>query len=274
MYIELAYPEQQRTIDGTGQLTDATIQYLVFEAFDEADALGFAFQEIPKELDNLKLLSISISERKSQDIFLLEVTYGSSNNNSGGSSSDDNAEEEEATVNFDCTTGSAHVTSAIAPVNIVMGPDPGSAIGWNGKEGADSEISGVDIMVPTLTETYTKVMRKSQLTNAFRRRVADLTGKVNYKPFKGWHEGEVLFLGCSFTAPEKTTEKITVSFNFAIKLNSDVMTIDGHSFKKMGWQYLDVISESGFENGIPKPIVKGIYLADVYNYADFGALGL
>ena len=50
MYIELAYPEQQKTIDGSGKLTSATIQYLVFEAFDEADALSFAFENIDKNI--------------------------------------------------------------------------------------------------------------------------------------------------------------------------------------------------------------------------------
>lgn len=271
MYIELAYPEQQRTLDGTGKLTEAVIQYLVFEALDEAEALAYAFEEVPKELEELKLLSVTITERKSEDIFLIEVTYGVSSSSGG---SDDDDEDEEATVNFDCTTGSGHVTSALETVILKSGSiDPGDAIGWNGKTDENSEITGVEKMVPTLTETYTKVMRVSQLNNAFRRKVAGLTAKINSKSFKGWDRGEVLFLGCSFTAPEKNAEKVTVSFNFAIRLDES-SSIAGTKFTKDGWTYVWTISEPAFVNGKPAVNVTGIYGSRVYEYADFGALGL
>lgn len=276
MYIELAYPEQQRTLDNTGKLTNAVIQYLVFEALDEAEALSYAFENVPKELDNLKLLSISISERKSQDIFLLEVTYGSSNNNSGGGSSDDNAEDEDAVFNFECSTGSAHITNAIKNIPLKAGKvDPGSFIGWNGKSGDDSEITGVEIMVPTLRESYTKQMRLNQLTIAFRRKVAALTGKINAKTFKGWDRGEVLFLGCSFSAPEKTAERVTVTFNFAIQLDEDNAEIEGIKFRKDGWTHVWAIASTTVEDGkTPRNKVDALYGSQVYQYADFGALGL
>lgn len=273
MYIELAYPEQQRTLDGTGKLTEAVIQYLVFEVLDEAEALAYAFQEVPKELEDLKLLSVTISERKSKDIFLIEVSYGVSSSSSG---SDDDEDEEEATVNFDCTTGSGHVTSALKNFILYQDEkkiDPGNAIGWNGKTGDDSEVSGVEKMVPTLTETYTKVMRVSQLNNAFRRKVAGLTTKINSKSFKGWDRGEALFLGCSFTAPEKNAEKVTVSFHFAIRLN-EKSEIEGHGFTKDGWCYVWTISKPEIKNGKPAVDLTGIYGSRVYEYADFGALGL
>lgn len=273
MYIELAYPEQQRTLDGTGKLTEAVIQYLVFEALDEAEALAYAFQEVPKELEELKLLSVTITERKSEDIFLIEVSYGVSSSSGG---SDDDEDEEEATVNFDCTTGSGHVTSALETVIWKSDSiDPGDAIGWNGKtEDGQSEITGVEKLVPTLTETYTKVMRVSRLNNAFRRKIAGVTAKINSRSFKGWGPGEALFLGCSFTAPEKNAEKVTVSFHFAIRLD-ETTSIAGTKVDKSGWDYLWTIPKPAFDkNGKPAVDVAGVYTSRVYEYADFGALGL
>jgi hypothetical protein len=274
MYIEEAYTEQQKTVDGTGKLTDATIPYLVFEALNEAEALGFAFQEIPKELEELKLLSVSISERKSEDIFLIEAVYGVSN---AFASSDDEEEEEDAVVNFECSTGTGHITNAIKNITLKKGDiDPGSFIGWNGKTGDDSAITGVDILVPTLRESYTKNIKISKLTNAFRRKIAGLTGKINSKSFKGWDRGEVLFLGCSFSAPVRGAEKVIVTFNFAIQLNEENAEIQGTKFRKDGWTYVWSIAGTNINPGMttPQNEVTGIYGSQVYQYADFGALGL
>ena len=274
MYIEEAYTEQQKTVDGTGKLTDATIPYLVFEALDEAEALGFAFQEIPKELEELKLLSVSISERKAEQIFLVEAVYGISNTSG---SADDEDEEEDAVVNFECSTGTGHITNAIKNITLKKGDiDPGSFIGWNGKTGDDSAITGVDILVPTLRESYTKNIKISKLTNAFRRKIAGLTGKINSKSFKGWDRGEVLFLGCSFSAPVRGAEKIIVTFNFAIQLNEENAEIQGTKFRKDGWTYVWSIAGTNIDPGMttPQNKVTGIYGSQVYQYADFGALGL
>lgn len=273
MYIELAYPEQQRTIDGTGKLTSATIQYLVFEALDEAEALQYAFGAIDKELEDLKLLSVSISERKSEDVFLLDAEYGVSR--TGGGSSSDDEEEEEATVNFDCNTGSAHVNMALETVKNCFGFDTGGAISWNGKQGAESEISGTDIAVATLTETYTKRIKVKKLTNSFRRKIAELTSCINSSSFKGWSAGEVMFCGCSFTAPEKGAEEVTVSFNFAIRPNEKIVVQGKEYGWKYGWDYLDiVVDKPTFENGKPSIKEQAINVLRVYRFANFSSLGL
>lgn len=269
MYIEQAYPEQQRTIDGTGKLTEAVIQYLVFEAFDEEEALNYAFSAVPKKLEDLKMLSIGIVERQSEDIFQVEVSYGI--NRLAG---DEDDEEEEATVNFDCTTGSGHVTSAVYPVKVYRGPDIGKVIGWNGKMDNGSEISGCEIPVATLTESYSKVMKVSTvLSNSFRRKILKLTSRVNNTSFKGWEAGEVMFLGCSYAAPQKGAKKVIVNFNFAIRENQ-VEDIDGTSVFVRGWDHLDVISKPTFQNGQPSVEVTGIYVAQVSLDANFNTLGL
>ena len=271
MYIELAYPEQQKKLDGTGKLTEAVIQYLVFEALDETTALSYAFSEIPKELENLNLLSVAISERKSENIFSVEASYGVS---SFSDSTNDEEEEEEPTVNFDCTTGSSHINTALAPVKVEYGPEIGNIIGWNGKFGDDCEINGCDIPIATTTETYTKVMSVSKvLSSSFRRKIVELTGAVNSKSFKGWNAGEVMFMGCSYASPVKGATKVTVSFNFAIRVN-EIVDIKGISVFVRGWEHLDVITKPKVKDGKPDFALECIYVAQVSKYEDFGALEL
>lgn len=270
MYIEEAYIEQQKTVDGTGKLTAATIPYLVFDALNEAEALAFAIQEVPKNLENLILLSASISERKSDTIFQVEVVYGVNSNIAGFSDDDD---EPEATVNFECSTGSAHITKAISTRTLHGSINPNNYIGWNGKTNEESEISGVDIATATLRESYTKVMKVSKLSNSFRRKVAALVGKINSKSFKGWDKGEALFLGCSFSAPESGSEEVVVTFNFAIQI-SESMRVGSVMFDKKGWEYVWAITRTNVSSGYPTVSNEGVFASQVYGYADFGALGL
>jgi hypothetical protein len=129
--------------------------------------------------------------------------------------------------------------------------------------------------VATLTETYTKKMKVSQLTNKFRRDVAYLTGRVNSDSFKGWSAGEVMFCGCSFTAPEKGAEEVTVSFNFAIRPNEMVEVNGKYYEEKNGWDYLDIITEPDFDQD-GKPTFKeiAINVLQIYPYAVFSRLQL
>jgi hypothetical protein len=164
---------------------------------------------------------------------------------------------------------------ALSTVKNYYGFETGGAISWNGKQDAESEISGTDIAVATLTETYTKRIKVKKLTNSFRRKIAELTSCINSSGFKGWSTGEVMFCGCSFTAPEKGAEEVTVSFNFAIRPNEKIV-VQGHEYgTKYGWDYLDIVSEPDFDRtGKPRVDIKAINVLRVYRFANFNSLGL
>ena len=152
--------------------------------------------------------------------------------------------------------------------------DAGGAIGWNGKSGDDCEIAGVDVPTAQLRETYTKQMKISKLTTAFKRKVAALVGKVNSGSFKGWSAGEVMFLGMSYATPSKKAKKVTVTFNFAIQPNETGVKIAGKSVSKKGFEYVWAISKTVASSGTPKLEVEGIYVDQVCEYASFSGLGL
>ena len=150
----------------------------------------------------------------------------------------------------------------------------GGAIGWNGKTGAEMSVAGVDVPTAQLRETYTKTMRLSRITTAFKRKVARLVGKVNSGPFKGWEKGEVMFLGMSYSSPARRSSRVNVAFNFAIQPNEEE-SVCGRNVSKKGFEYAWGLSKTVVdENGVPKADVEAIYVDEVCRYDSFSALGL
>lgn len=149
-------------------------------------------------------------------------------------------------------------------------------IGWNGKDGSESEAAGVDVSIGELRETYTKTMSKSKVTGtSWKRKVAELVGKVNSGSFKGWNAGEVMFLGCSYSAPSKGSKKVSVSFHFAIRLNESKATVAGQNIgSKKGFEYLWALTDDEVRDGERKRKVRKIYKAVVCETDGFGGLGI
>ena len=201
----------------------------------------------------------------------------------------------EPVMTFECGGGTKHVVHAISQakwrdVTITGGTtgewwytfdDAGGNIGWNGKSGADAEFAGVDVPTADLRESYTINMKRSAITNAFKRTVADLTGKVNAYGFRGYKIGEVLFVGASYSAPLKGKDDIQVKFDFRISLKETNAIISGTTVgEKEGWEYVWARSEVQNETdqnspdfGAPKVVVNGIYKSRVVEYGDFALLG-
>ena len=139
-----------------------------------------------------------------------------------------------------------------------------------------SKTAGVDVSIGELRETYTKTMTKSKVTGtSWKRKVAELVGKVNSGSFKGWSAGEVMFLGCSYSAPSKGSKKVAVSFHFAIRLNESKATVAGQNVGSVkGFEYLWALTDDEVKDGERKRKVKKIYKAVVCETDGFGGLGI
>lgn len=272
--VEMDYREHVKSIDSNGKYRSAEIRYIVFDAESEDVALTAILNTAAKELDELPLDSIEIEERCGDKTFKVNAIYKTEDVSSAGSSSSSNDDNEEATVSFDCGGGSKHLLYSYSQRKVFGNKDPGGAIGWNGKTGDDCVIMGVDIPTAQLRETYTVQMRTSQLSTSYKRKIAALVGKVNSGSFRGWSAGEVMFLGMSYSAPTKKSQKVTVSFNFAIQPNESNVKIAGKTVSKKGFEYIWAISKTVANNGTPRMEVEGIYADQVCEYASFSGLGL
>ena len=262
----------------TGACTSAEIPFYIMQPGSKADAIQALLEAAPGTYSGLPLKEIRFEGYDAGGNMDLTAVY-SERESSGG----DDDEDEEATVSFDCGGGSQTIKTAYSQKRIIGTVSPGLSVGWNGKTGDDSEVAGVDVPTAQLRESYTKVMRLSRLTTKYKRKVAELVGCVNSKEFKGWDPGEVMFLGMSYSAPDKSSSRVTVTFNFMIQMNEN-MTLTGSvngetqtiKYFKKGHQYIWSVTEERAEGTPVRPHVtlKGLFLADVCKYKDFGELGL
>lgn len=267
---------------GSNSNSTATVTYIVEGTKDDITACTSAYEFAPDEFSEIPKKSASVAERLTENAWKIEVNYGSESKSSSG---DSGSEDDEATMNFDCSAGTKHMTQAIEQTCVYAGSgeskdssDEASAvpIGWNGKDGSESEAAGVDVSIGELRETYTKTMSKSKVTGtSWKRKVAELVGKVNSGSFKGWNAGEVMFLGCSYSAPSKGSKKVSVSFHFAIRLNESKATVAGQNIgSKKGFEYLWALTDDEVRDGERKRKVRKIYKAVVCETDGFGGLGI
>lgn len=283
------YSAHTKSLDENGNPASAEIHYIVFEVNNEDEALQAVYDYVAKDINGMKLDRVEIDDRADDTTFKVNALYERSDSSMPSS---DGEEDEEATVSFDCGGGTRHVTTAIDQIRIYKkGEEPnkietdhskmaaGLWVNWNGKTSADGmEIKGVDVPTANFRETYTKVMRSSQLTTAFKRKVGNLVGCVNKTEWKGWEKGEAMFLGCSYTAPLSGSDKVVVTFNFEIRLNEKNLKLPNGQYytNKRGHDYSWSVHDKTV-NTEEKKInigIKEIYIAQVCKYRDFSALGL
>ena len=265
---------------GSHSSSSATVKYIVRGTDSEETACAECYESAPDTYAGIEKRSVAISDRLTDTSWKVEVRYGAESANDDGGDEDD-----EATVNFDCSAGTKHMTQAISQTCVYAASgekkdtdDAAAAIpiGWNGKDGSESEAAGVDVSIGELRETYTKVMSKSKVTGtAWKRKVASLVGRVNSGGFKGWSPGECQFLGCSYSAPVSGGKKVKVSFHFAIRPNESGAKVAGKSIgSAKGFEYLWALTDDKVQDGERVRQVKKIYKAVVCHTDGFGGLGV
>lgn len=259
--------------NGVLELIEYSIKYFVV-CYDNHPATEDIIREIfelsPESHSGLYRDTIDCGDYDDSGNIEITVKYTTSDWHS--STKDD--DEDEPTLSFDCSTGSTHITHGLTE-RVIKGVPAGKAIGWNGKYGDDMEITGVDVPIAQMQENYTKIIRLSKLTNVYKRKIASLVGKVNSKAFKGWEAGEVMFMGCSYSSPDKKSTKVTVTFNFTIQPNESNIVVSNRKVSKRGWEHIWAISRTVAQEGsAPQIVTDGIYVNQVVKYADFGVLEL
>lgn len=277
--VKQSYEAKATSMFSDGSYKSLEVPYIVTGIQDiengENEALNAVREQTPATYYSLQLKYVEIESRDNDATYHVKAVYEKNSIASG-----DNEQDEEATVSFDCGGGSTTVKTAYSQTIIYGNVDPGKAVGWNGKEGDESEVSGVEVPTAQLRESYTKVMRLSRLTTQYKRKVAGMVGCVNSSEFKGWNAGEVMFLGMSYAAPDKSSSRVTVTYNFSIQQNENA-TLSGSTggvvnYFKKGFQYVWSIMYEKYDekNKRPRVYLRGLFLADVCKYKDFGELGL
>lgn len=263
-------------LDGTCE--SAEIPFFIVNPNSKSAAINAVKSVAPSSYGGLPLSKIRFDGFDSGGNINVIAVYEDSDDNS------DSTEEDEAAVNFDCSAGTKHVSTPIAQVCVYSADDSREAgnlasaipVGWNGKFGAESEVAGVDVSIGELRETYTKTFSRSKvMSSSWKRKVANMVGKVNSGTFHGWDPGEVMFLGASYAAPLKGSEEVKVSFQFSIRINEKNAKVGAINVGDCaGFEYLWAITSDRIEDGKRIPIVKKIYKAQVCQSANLSVLGV
>lgn len=191
-----------------------------------------------------------------------------------GADDDERPDPMRRTRSFDTGGGTQHITQAYAERSYgTSPPNQSKAIGVDGES-----VNGVDIVVPALQWTETYDVPSSYVTNGYIKTVAGLTGCVNNAGFRGFDEGEVLFLGCTGNQEwdsEKGDGPWNLSYKFQASENANNLSVGSISgIVKKGHEYLWVRYEPKVDSQVLLKTPKHVYVNEVYRTASFGGLGI
>lgn len=181
----------------------------------------------------------------------------------------------ESVFAFDTGGGTQHVTQSLATVGAYAPPGK-TAPDFQGAIGVTADsVEGVDITVPVYQFSETHYLAAELITPAYKAALFFLTGKVNGGPFRGFAPGECLFLGAS--GSKRGLGDWEITFRFAASPNASNLRVgEITGIAKKGWEYLWVryadAEDTNAKTLVKKPIAA--YVEQVYEYGDFGLLGI
>ena len=267
-----------------------SILYVVTGAATEQEAIEAAYAFAPGKLmdssgeKGIPKRQASLTERCGENAWKVQVDYGfSSESQMTDEDTDGDEEDHTPEVCFQCSNTTMHVvlpkqqTVAYLADGIPQMANPEKIpIGWNGRKGADCEFAGLDVVTGEMREQYTRWLKYGKVRGiAWRRKILSCVGCVNVGKFKGWETGEAMFLGASYSTPQRGVTKVKVTFDFLIRRNEsnakvagiDIGDLNGHD---VVWS---ITRDTKSSNQI-LPKVVAIFKARVCNYVDFDVLGL
>lgn len=271
---EEQYAARTAEMNASAAYKKIDVTYIVREAATEKDAMAglmTALKTGQRTLEGLPLAGCSVAERIDDTSWRITVTYESPDN-SGAAATDD---DDDLEFGFDTSGGTRHVTVANTQRRIAGTMNAGNLVNWNGLQGRDSAVAGVDVPSANPRLWYAKVMQASSITTTKMRNWIEFTGMSNYATWRGWKPGELLFLGPSFSG--KTTGSIKVTFNFAVRPNEKLTwTAGGNTttFDVKGFEYVWTHTKTKMVNNVPTPQIDAVFVAGVVKYIDYSKLGI
>lgn len=280
--------EGNLAIKRSGEMESLEVRFLCMGAAGRLEAIQAVIAAAPPEYLDMDMGKVQFSDWEEGGTCIISVEYEKRDYHYNSSKEEDEAEEEEKfqpVLSFDSGSGTAHIVRAFAQFKhngksgdeSAWGADDAAGmVGWNGKVGDECEFAGVDVPCADMRITYTKRMRVAKATSTrFMRACAECSGKVNSDKFMGWKKCELLFLNASFQAALKGEKWAEVSFNFRANPTKEKFVLDGTEIgRKRGWEYVWTRTEDKMVGKKVERNVVGVYKSEVFEYADFGILGL
>ena len=257
-----------KSVNSNGKVTSAVLTCHTTgadpEKYTDEEVLDAVLKFVPENLGAAQLTEASIAEYHGSGVYEIEVSYEQKSWKNPVKRSNRRARDEKWFL------AASHATEHIfiAENNRIYGkaaPKVGLMIGWNGKSGSASHVTGTNIIVPVIRENCVLTLPLREYNLKFRKVLLPLLGCINSWKFHGWETGEVLLLGASTSAPylnDDEDELIDVTMKFAIRRNRKDQLVHNVTFSAQGW---DCVWPLGDTN---------ICVSQIYPIGDFNILGI
>lgn len=249
----------------TGQNKSARREYVAYGDVADPDDIELAVLGVaPLTASGLVRQSVTVTARdESEYVFDVTVDYGKREQQEPG----ETGSEE---ISFEIAPQTTRITQSKSTrwKQPVSAPDYKGGIGYK-KDGFE----GVDVFVESFSFSVTKFVPAAQVTNAYIAQLRDAAFKVNNASWRGFDEGEVLFLGAA--GSKRDAESYSLTFRFSVSKNGTVDVGNGiPPVFKYGWDYVwvkyDKLADPRSQELIERP--AAVYVEKVYDGADFETL--
>lgn len=252
----------------SGRIRSAQLTYLVQDADPEKyrdDAVLFSvISAAPPQIGAAVLQDAEITRCHGAGNYEVEVSYKlpgrRTSRRSGGT-----RKAGDKRWFIDSSIQTEHILTAWETVSYGESVPTGNLINWNGKHGALCSVNGTSRLTAFVRENCILTMEYRSFNARRRKKIAELTGKVNSESFHNWAAGEVLFLGASsgdVYVNEEGDELLDVNYRFAIRPNRNDMQVNNCSFNAGGWDVVWPLEDTS------------VHVSRIYPLADFKALGI
>ena len=154
---------------------------------------------------------------------------------------------------------------------------PGAPIGWDGRT-----VHGTSIYVPQRNWTESVEIPVSDYSFDYEDAVyAVQAAPVNSASFRGYHPGQVRFLGMNAQLNAQNPDFVSAAYEFSMSPNftaagGNPITIGGMTIDKKGWEYLDVFSAPVVDLTVFKlaPQPQYALVHRLYDLGDFSRLNI
>ena len=181
----------------------------------------------------------------------------------------------EFTVSIDTTGATVNTQLAYAQTEFAATGETAVDYGDSINVDAQGNPQGVEKIIPSLKLNIRATIKESNITSAlaYAKTIASVTGKVNDATFLTFARGELLFLGATGDIITNSDPVLSFAFEASPNITGETIgTVTG--IDKLGWEYIwfDFKQKQDTATNLKTTVARAAYVAQVYNFADFGDL--
>lgn len=248
-------------------IDNATVEYVIREAEETAEAILALETAAPADWDDLALAGLTVEEiSTTQKIWYGTATYGRPTGSSGGN----NIPVGSVEYSFDVSTTNVRITHSLETIaKYPSGSAPDYKQGILPRD--DGTFEGIDVLVPVATFQYVFKPAAGVITDAYQRDVEAIVGSTNLVLWRNRAAGEVMLVGASGSRDSAGNQSLSFKFQRRVNVTGQTIgTITGVA--KKGHEFLWVLPKKTESADRVISVPQAVYVERVYPSANFATV--